>query len=255
MSLSTCEGLCLKTPGAESDRDFPSQCQKLLCNIGVGVFNRSSKQLKEIKEPRTGYTFPGELCLSPKTHACPRITGVGARQKRLAGIKSLDIYAVGLYADHRGVRSLLHSKASKSTEEAICKDDAVFSALVKDSGIEKALRIVITSGLVKRKSFIDALDAKLKPAVRSTKSEKTLEDFCSMFDSVAFRKGLEVNVFFNKGDMVTTVDGREIGRLKDKRFCEEFLNMYIGKDPVSAKAKEEMGRGLYRMACPYYNKS
>lgn len=52
------------------------------------------------------------------------------RQKRLAGIKSLDIYAVALYVDESGVTSLLGDRALKSADEdSFAHDDAMFAGV------------------------------------------------------------------------------------------------------------------------------
>lgn len=45
------------------------------CNIGVHVLNNRTPE--GMKEPKTGYSFPGELCLRDSDTHCPRITGVG----------------------------------------------------------------------------------------------------------------------------------------------------------------------------------
>ncbi|KAI8103498.1 hypothetical protein M9435_004835 [Picochlorum sp. BPE23] len=211
-------------------------------------FLSKSNHADSIKETRSGFVFPGELCLRPQDRRCPRITGVGTRQKRLAGIKSLDIYAVALYVDESGVTSLLGDRALKSADEdSFAHDDAMFADLMKHSSLEKALRVVITSALVKRKAFVSALDEQLKPPLSGTASEETLANFGSMFDSVSFRKGMDISFFFERDAMITKVDGQEIGRLRDDRFSKAFLNLYLGSSPVSVKAKEEFGRGIYSM--------
>lgn len=49
------------------------------------------------------------------------------RQKKLAGIKSLDVYALALYVDERGAHSLLHSKVSGKTEQDAVNDQSVYT--------------------------------------------------------------------------------------------------------------------------------
>jgi len=191
------------------------------------------------------------------------------RQKRLAGIKSLDIYAVGLYVDESGVTSLLGDRAVKSTDgDAFAHDNAIFTGmyefmnhmfyihtdvyalcvdLMRHSSIEKALRVVITSGLVKRKAFVSALDEQLKPRLSGTSSEETLSTFTSMFDSISFRKGMDISFFFERDALITKVDGHVIGRLRDDRFSKALLNIYLGSSPVSVHAKEAFRRGIYSM--------
>lgn len=168
------------------------------------------------------------------------------RQKKLAGIKNLNVYALALYVDQTGIRSLLHESIGHRDEDTVCKDDEMYSQVISSPNVEKVLRMVISSGLVKRNSFLKALDERLQPAVKNTASEKSLATFRSMFDNVAFRKGLDVSFYFQPGgDVVARADGKEIGRLKDANFSKEILNIYLGKDPVSSGAKEQFGRGIY----------
>lgn len=170
------------------------------------------------------------------------------RQKRLAGIKSLNVYALAFYVDQSGIRSLLHDSIGHRSEDAVFKDDAMYSKVISSPNVEKVLRLVISSGLVNRNSFLKALDERLQPVVKDTKSEETLATFCSMFDNVSFRKGLDVTFFFQPGgDLVTRADGKELGRLHDATFSKEILNIYLGKNPVSVSAKEEFGRGIYKI--------
>lgn len=46
------------------------------CHIGMNLLSRS-KHIDSIQEPRSGFVFPGELCLGSPDRRCPRITGVG----------------------------------------------------------------------------------------------------------------------------------------------------------------------------------
>lgn len=150
--------------------------------------------------------------------------------------------------DQAGTRSLLRDAIAHENEDVVCRNDAMFTKIIQNSDVEKVLRMVISSSLVKRNSFLKALDERLQPAVKDTKSEETLATFRSMFDDVSFRKGLDVSFFFQPGgDLVAKADGKELGRLKDPNFSREILNIYLGKDPVSSQAKEAFGRGIYKL--------
>lgn len=188
------------------------------------------------------------VCVYVYIHASNIVTSpcCRTRQKRLAGIKSLHVYALALYVDQKGIQSLLRDAIGHRDEESVCRDDTLYTKVIQSTDVEKVLRLVISSNLVKRKAFLKALDERLQPVVRGTHSEKTLATFCSMFDTVSFRKGLDVTFFFQPGgDMVTKADGKELGRLHDAQFSKEILNIYLGKDPVSLQAKHHFGRGIY----------
>lgn len=217
-----------------------------MCSIGFNLLSKSSP-VESVTEKKTGVTFPGEFCLTP-SH-CTSLAGVGTRQKRLAGIKSLDVYALALYVDESGARSTLHKKTSAKDEGDFVKDQGVYTDLINARRVEKNLMIVITSGLVKRKSFVEALNEQLEPPVTGTKSMETLSRFREQFDTIQFRKGLEISFTCHNGTLTTKVDGKKLGDLKDAYFTDALLNIYLGDKPVSESAKRSFGQGLYKMAC------
>lgn len=95
---------------------------------------------------------------------------------------------------------------------------------------------------------MDALNEQLEPPVSGTKSVQTLNTFKNMFDSVAFRKGLEITFTFVNGNVITKVDGMKLGKLQDGVFSDALLGIYLGQKPVSEKAKKAFGEGLYRLS-------
>lgn len=64
--------------------------------------------------------------------------------------------------------------------------------LVKADRVAKALRIVITCGMVKQRPFWEALEEGLTPPLKQACELAALEPFKQQFDAAAFRKGLEV---------------------------------------------------------------
>lgn len=119
--------------------------------------------------------------------------------------------------------------------------------LSKASGVEKSLVLVITSGLVKRKAFLDALNERLAAPLSHAKQGAALDAFTSQFDAVEFRKGLQISFTFIGNKLVTKADGKELGTLTNKALSSTLLDIYLGSDPVSKGAKEEFGAGLARM--------
>ena len=55
------------------------------------------------KEPKSGMSFPGGVCLAGDRSSCVDLAGVGVRRKRLAGIAAITAYAVGVYFDNGDV--------------------------------------------------------------------------------------------------------------------------------------------------------
>ena len=48
------------------------------------------------------------------------------RTKKIAGIKSLDVYALALYVDTAAVKGALHKKFAKKTPQQVAKDQSLF---------------------------------------------------------------------------------------------------------------------------------
>jgi hypothetical protein len=115
-------------------------------------------------------------------------------------------------------------------------------------GVERTLRLVITTNLLKRSTFVSTLEERLGPALRRHGDSKTLDAFAALFDGVNFKSGTEV-VFSTKGGgkLHTRVDGRDKPELASKVLCESLLDIYLGKDPVSPEAKKAFGEGLAAM--------
>ena len=97
----------------------------LFASLGFNFLGATPSSVVSIKEPRTGTNFPGEFCYFKGQRNCPRITGAGARTKKIAAIKSLNIYSLGLYVDEAAARSELHRHYSQKTPEEIAKDPRV----------------------------------------------------------------------------------------------------------------------------------
>ena len=207
----------------------------------------SSTPLVSIREKRTGTQFAGEFCYRSGQSECPRLTGAGTRTKKVAGIKSLDIYALAFYVDEPAARSHLHHRYTNKTAEQIAKDPQLFAELSKATSIEKSLVLVITSGLVKRKNFLEALEERLEPPMTKANENAALQAFKQQFDNVTFRKGLKITFTFTGGKLVTKADGKELQTLSNKTLAEVLLDIYTGGNPVSPAAKKAFATGLARM--------
>lgn len=225
MRFATCDGLLLEEE-KEPRSFFP---RGALCSLAALA------ALATVTEPVTGHMFRERMCFEQSddvdvTH-CPRLCGVGTRQKRLVGIKQLHVYALGLYVSE---------DFAPSPQDARPWDEE----LVSRSDVDKIISIVISSSLVNRKKFVGALDDALLPVVESTSSEATLCRFRALFDNVTFKKGLHLDFYLRDGSLTAKVDGHTLGTLDDEAFSRAFAGVYLGAAPVSPKAKEAFRRGL-----------
>lgn len=197
-----------------------------------------------VKERATGTIFPWEFCFDT-TRGCPVITGTGVRRKRLAGIKNLDVYALGLYVADVEARRELHGLFAGADATRLASDQRLFDELLKRDGIDKTIRIVITSAMVKRKSFLDAISERLAPPLQAACASDALDAFQHQFDTAKFHKGMEICfTWTTKGQLVTQVDGSQVGVLSSNPLRRALLDIYVGQDPASAGAKAAFGQGL-----------
>lgn len=219
---------------------FPLQ----FASLGFGA---SPHATEYVKEKRTGVDFPFEYCPAKQFGArhCPKLTGTGVRSKRIAGIKNLDIYAMALYVDPEATKHTLCRKFDKiKDQEILSRDQQLYEEVISADCITKTLRIIITSGLVKRGNFLDALNERLAPPLQKKGESSLLMQFTSQFDDAKFRKGLEICFTSEGKKLVTRLDGKEAGVINSKTLVNALFDIYLGKDPVSKDAKLCFGRGL-----------
>ncbi|KAL4448872.1 hypothetical protein ABPG77_007589 [Micractinium sp. CCAP 211/92] len=197
-----------------------------------------------VTERRTNTLFPGELEHCAGQKGCPVIAGAGARTKRIAGLKNLDIYALALYVDPAAARSVLQPKLNGVAAGSLAGNQALFDELMAADGVEKTLRIVITSKLVKQRNFLEALEERLEPPLKQAGELAALEAFKRQFDDAPFRKGFEVTFDWRGPRLVTKLDGKQVGSITNRQLARALLEIYIGRDPASRPAKESIGQGL-----------
>jgi len=237
---------------ASSSSPDTSQTSPLFASLGWGVFGAMPANASSIKEKRTGVDFPAEYCFHKSQRNCPTITGAGSRIKKIAGIKSLDIYALGLYVDQKAAHELLNRRfgANKSSPEHLAKDPALFTELCKADNIDKSLVLVMTSKLVNNQNFLQALEDRLTPPLTRLKAQAALQDFKNQFDGINIKKGLKISFIFTKGKVVTKAGDKELSTLSNKALVSNLLDAYLGRSPVSPGAKAEFAAGLAQMVAP-----
>ena len=207
------------------------------------------------------------------------------RSKRLAGIKNIDVYALALYVDPQAARSTLQDRFRDQPTEKLAADQRLFDGggrgcvfvrsfsgassstcvsvylvyhngpsvpthpadLVRADGVEKTLRLVVTSKLVNRSKFLDALADRLEPPLAAAGAGDRLAEFSALFDGADFRKGLVITFTADRGALVTRVDGREAGTIASRELTHTLFDIYLGPDPVSRDAKDAFGLGLAGM--------
>lgn len=162
-------------------------------------------------------------------------------------MKNINVYAVGLYVDPKGARSVLGKYAS-TTSGSTATDQALLDEVINSSAFEKTLRIVISFGGVKQSNFWSALEERLAPPLKQAGDTQALQQFEKMFDNVEWKKGLPLSFTCGRDQSLTTsIDNKEVGTIKSPNLCKALFDTYLGSNPVSPSAKESISQGLARM--------
>ncbi|GLC56377.1 hypothetical protein PLESTB_001098100 [Pleodorina starrii] len=194
------------------------------------------------EEPHTGYEFPPEYCYL-RTKQCPSLAGLGVRSKKII-VKDINVYALGIYVDVPAAKSALSSFKKKSEEE-LAKDQGFYDAVVSAASVEKTLRLVISSRLVDRKKFLEALEERLAPRLKQAGEPGVMDEFRRQFDGVHFERGLEIAFTCpDNKKLVTNIGGQQKGTIASGALCSSLFDIYLGSDPVSKDAKDTFGRSL-----------
>lgn len=194
-------------------------------------------------EPKTGAQFPAQFCQMDGTH-CGTLQGVGARSKKIAGIKTVNVYSVGLFVDPAAAKTALKAFKGMSPEK-LAKDQKFFDALVSADDVEKTLHLNIAFGRISSSQFWDAIEGQLAGPMKQLGAEADLKAFAATFDGVKFRKGLPISFCISEdGGLSTKIDEKFASAIYSKSLCRSLLGIYLGASPVSPDAKASIGTGL-----------
>ncbi|XP_010261878.1 PREDICTED: fatty-acid-binding protein 2-like isoform X2 [Nelumbo nucifera] len=181
-------------------------------------------------EPRTGIKFPtilDNILAGEKRYSLPPevLVGTGSRTMTIIKIKSLKLYAFGLYVHPDSVCEELDPKYASMSVSELNNQSDFFEDLL--SAFEKSLQ----ARLVK---------------VNPNTDYRCLRAFGSYFSQdIPLPAGTTID-FRQTADgwLITEIAGKQIGSVHSKDLCRAFFDMYIGDVPVSVEAKEEIARNI-----------
>lgn len=183
-------------------------------------------------DSKTGVEFPIVMDGTRR-----RLVGIGVRKKTLFGLKNIDVYAFGVYADSDDVRKMKERNGGIS----------VGDVLDEDVGITVRLQIVTGRLSIKsvRNAFEESVGNRLKKFSQSDNKE-LLQGFTSIFkDEYKIPRGTQIDLSREKGQLLRTkIDGNDVGCIQSKLLCRSLFDLYIGDDPFDAKAKEDVEVGI-----------
>ncbi|EIE20825.1 chalcone isomerase [Coccomyxa subellipsoidea C-169] len=195
-------------------------------------------------ERKIGIEFPETFChISQKD--CPALIGTGARAKKLAGLKNIDVYAMGFYIDSRAAKQELGRDFDCLPPVSLEHNQVLAERLKTANNIEKTVRIVVTSGMVNQSRFSKGLRESLEPRLKQTGDTAALDEFEALFKGAQFYKGLEMSFTNTKnGSLALRIGNKEVGQVHAPGFTRAFFDLYLGTDPVSPDGKASIAKGL-----------
>ncbi|XP_020580053.1 fatty-acid-binding protein 1 [Phalaenopsis equestris] len=194
-----------------------------------------------VVEPKTGVIFPSVV------DGARRLLGIGLRKKNVFGLKNIDVYAFGVYAEVDDVKKLRKKYGVLSDSEFRGSKEFFSDVLDQDIRMTVKLQIVygrLTIGSV-RSAFEESVGNRLKK-FSSSGNKDLLNRFTSLFrDEYKLPRGSVIDLSREQGYVLRTrIDGKEVGDIQSKLLCQSILDLYIGDDPFDKKAKEDFEVGL-----------
>ncbi|WCJ21539.1 Chalcone-flavanone isomerase family protein [Euphorbia peplus] len=185
-----------------------------------------------VVESKTGASFPSVILESR------RLLGIGLRKKSVLGLKNIHVYAFGVYADDNEVRNVLGEKNGKLSISELMEGDIPVTVRLQIVYSKLSIRSV-------RNAFEESIGSRLEK-FGGPDNKELLQRFTSLFkDEYKIPRGSVIELSREQGHVLrTTIDGKEVGSIKNKLLCRSILDLYIGEDPFDRKAKEEIESAL-----------
>ncbi|KAL5199535.1 hypothetical protein ABZP36_020738 [Zizania latifolia] len=203
-------------------------------------------------EPKTGIKFPAFLedDSSPSTTV---LVGMGFKGVKIMRVKNLDLYAFGLYLQLNSISEKLGPKYA-SVPNIKLKDHPDFYDDLLRENLPMRVRLVVNyNGLsigAVRDVFEKSLGLRLQKMNPNT-DYHCLKTFGSYFnEDIPIPAGTRIDFCqTSDGQLVTEIDGRQIGTVKSKDLCRALFGMYIGDSPVSLEAKKDIAQNVAGLMC------
>uniref|UniRef100_A0A6N2NK33 Chalcone isomerase domain-containing protein n=1 Tax=Salix viminalis TaxID=40686 RepID=A0A6N2NK33_SALVM len=204
-------------------------------------------------EPKTGIEFPMFLDNILSGQEGSRLTsevlvGTGSKTMTIIKIKSLRIYAFGLYVHPSSVCEKLGPKYASIPIGELNKHRDFYEDLLRED-IAMTVRLVINCKGIKISTVKDAFEKSLRNRLLKTNPAvdyHCLTTFGSFFtNDIPLPAGTTIDFRQTAdGKLITEIGGNQIGVVCSKDLCRAFFDMYIGDIPVSEQTKEEIGKNV-----------
>ncbi|KAF2589042.1 hypothetical protein F2Q70_00041285 [Brassica cretica] len=190
-----------------------------------------------VVEPKTGFSFPATIGDSM------RLLGVGLRRKSVLGLKNIDVYAFGMYADCDDVKKLVGEKYGNLPASELRGNKAFIDDLM-EADIKMTIRLQIVYGKLNirsvRSAFRDSVGNRLKK-FGGLDNDELLQSFTSLFkDEYKIPRSSTIDMTQEPGHVLNVaIEGNQVGSVKSKFLCRSILDLYIGEEPFDKNARED----------------
>lgn len=204
-------------------------------------------------EPRTGIEFPmildNILAGENNSNLCSELlVGTGSRTMTIIYLKSLKVYAFGFYVHPSSVCEKLGPKYASFSFDELNKRQYFYEDLLRQD-INMTVRLVVSCNGMKINTVKDAFEKSLR--ARLLKANPETDFHCIRTFGSCFTQDIPLpagtTIDFRRtadGQLITEIEGNQIGAVRSKDLCRAFFSMYIGDTPVSEQTKEEIGRNV-----------
>ncbi|QCD97625.1 fatty-acid-binding protein 1 [Vigna unguiculata] len=191
-----------------------------------------------VLEAKTGTSFPSVLASSQK------LCGIGLRKKSVLGLKNIDVYAFGVYADDDDIKAHLSDKYGKFSASELQGNKEFIDDLM-DNDISMTVRLQIVYGRLSIRSVRSAFEESVGNRLQKfggSDNKELLQRFTSQFrDEIKLPRGSVIHLSREKGHVLrTSIDGQEVGSIKSKLLCKSIIDLYCGEEAFDKQAKEEI---------------
>ncbi|XP_021733307.1 fatty-acid-binding protein 1-like [Chenopodium quinoa] len=192
----------------------------------------------DVTEPKTGVSFPSIV------KGSQTLLGIGLRRKSLFGLKNIDVYAFGVYADEDDVQHNLKDKYGEYSASDL-KDNKGFSEDLLESDVNLTVRLQIVYSRLSIRSVRSAFEESVGSRLQKfgvDDNKELLHRFTSQFkDEMKIPKGSVIELSREHGHVLRTkINGDEVGSIESKLLCQSVLDLYLGEDPFDRQAKEHV---------------
>lgn len=164
------------------------------------------------------------------------------------GLKNIDVYAFGIYADASDVKKLITEKYGNISPSDL-QGNKEFNKDLLENDISMTVRLEIIYGKLSirsvRSAFEESVGCRLEKFGGSENTE-LLQRFTSQFkDEYKIPRGSVIQLSRGPGHVLhTIIDGKDVGSIQSKLLCRSILDLYIGEEPFDRQAKDEIALNL-----------